>query len=106
MLFELHQVRARPGRRADLVKVFEEEVIPFQMSKGVVIVGSWVGEQEDDLYVWIRRFDSEEERVNLYKAIYQSDHWKTVLGPHLAPLSDRESIVITRLNPTPHSVLR
>jgi hypothetical protein len=38
----------------------EEEIIPFQVSKGMVIVGSFVGQEEEDLYVWVRRFDSED----------------------------------------------
>jgi hypothetical protein len=72
----------------------------------MVIIGSWVGEKEDDLYVWLRRFDSEEERVRLYEAVYQSDRWKNDIGPRVGGLIDREKIVVTRLNPTPHSVIR
>jgi len=34
----------------------EERIIPGQLAHGVVIVGSFVGQKEDDLYVWIRRF--------------------------------------------------
>jgi hypothetical protein len=84
----------------------EEEVIPFQTEKGMVIIGSWVGETEDDLYVWMRRFDSEEERLRLYEAVYQSDRWKNDIGPRVGELIDRSQIVVTRLNPTPHSVIR
>jgi hypothetical protein len=40
----------------------------------MVIVGSFVGQEEEDLYVWIRRFDSEEERKRLYDTVYESDH--------------------------------
>ena len=54
----------------------DETVIPFQISKGMVIVGRFVGEEEDDLYVWIRRFESEEERQQLYEAVYESEEWK------------------------------
>ena len=72
MLFELRQYRMRPGMREAWVKMMEEEIIPFQTSKGIVIVGSFVGEEEDDLYIWIRRFDSEAERERLYEAVYES----------------------------------
>ncbi|MEZ4831833.1 MAG: hypothetical protein R2873_07475 [Caldilineaceae bacterium] len=54
----------------------EEVIIPFQISKGMVVLGSFTGEQEDDLYVWIRRFNDEEERKALYAAVYESDFWK------------------------------
>ncbi|MGF1597563.1 MAG: NIPSNAP family protein [Acidimicrobiales bacterium] len=106
MLWELRQYRAKPGQRDNLVRWMEEEVIPFQTSKGIVIAGSFVGEDEDDLYVWIRRFDDEAHRAELYAAVYESDHWKDVLAPQAAELIDRDKIVVTRLEPTPLSVLR
>jgi len=106
MLFELRQYRMRPGKKEAWVKLMEEEVIPFQSEHGMVIIGSWVGEKEEDLYVWLRRFDNEEERVRLYAAVYQSDRWKNDIGPRVGDLIDREQIVVTRLNPTPHSVIR
>src|SRR5262249_31303634 len=90
VLFELRQYRMRPGKKDAWVKLMEEEIIPFQSEKGMVIIGSWVGEKEDDLYVWLRRFDSEEERVRLYEAVYQSDRWKNDIGPRVGELIDRE----------------
>ena len=77
MLFELRIYRTRPGQRAAWVKFYEEEVIPAQTACGIVIVGSFVDEQDEDQFVWMPRFDSEEERVRLYAAFYGSDHWKT-----------------------------
>jgi NIPSNAP len=105
MLYELRQYRSKPGRRADLARVMDEVVIPFQSSKGMVIVASFVAEEEEDLYVWIRRFADEADRVKLYEAVYQSDEWKNVLAPQVGELLDRERMLITRLNPTPRSVL-
>ncbi len=106
MLFELRQYRMRPGKKDAWVKLMEEEIIPFQTQHGMVIIGSWVGEKEEDLYVWLRRFDSEAERERLYTAVYQSDTWKNDIGPRVGDLIDRQQIVVTRLNPTPHSVIR
>ena len=106
MLFELRQYRMRPGMRDAWVRMMEEEIIPFQTSKGIVIVGSFVGEEEDDLYIWIRRFDSEAERERLYEAVYESDHWKNEIGPRVPDHIDRERTVVTRMEPTGRSVLR
>jgi hypothetical protein len=106
MFFELRQYRIKDGKRAEWVQLMEQEIIPFQVSKGMVVVGSFVGEQEPDLYVWVRRFDSEEERERLYKAVYESDHWTNVLKPRIDTLLDRPRIVVTRLEPTPKSILR
>lgn len=106
MFFELRQYRTKPGQRERWVEFMEEEIIPFQISKGMVVVGSFIGEQEDDLYVWIRRFDSEEQREALYAAVYQSDHWQNVLAPKVGEMLDREKIVVTRIVPTSRSVIR
>ena len=52
MFFELRQYRTKPGQREKWVKFMEEEIIPFQVSKGMVILGSFVGQEEDDPYVY------------------------------------------------------
>ncbi len=106
MLFELREYRTRPGKRDAWVRHMEEQIIPFQTSKGMVIVGSWVGQEEDDLFVWMRRFDNEAERQRLYTEVYESDEWKNTIGPPVADMIDREKVVVRRLTPTPHSVLR
>ena len=105
MFLELRQYRTLPGQRDNWVKYMEEIIIPFQMSKGMVIVGSFVGEQELDLYVWIRRFESESERERLYEAVYQSDEWKNNISPKIPGMLDRERTVVTRIEPTAASVL-
>ena len=106
MFFELRQYRLRPGKREEWIEYMEGEIIPFQISKGMVVIGSFVGEEEEDLYVWIRRFDSEEQREQLYAAVYEDEHWKSVIGPKVGTLIDREKIVVQRIQPTPRSVIR
>ena len=103
--FELRQYRTLPGQRENWVRFMEQEIIPFQVSKGMVICGSFVGQEEDDLYVWIRRFENEEERERLYEAVYQSDHWKNNIAPKVPTMMDRSRMVITRIEATPLSVL-
>jgi hypothetical protein len=106
MFFELREYRTKPGQRERWVKFMEEVILPFQISKGMVFIGSFVGTQEDDLYIWIRRFDSEEQREALYTAVYQSDEWKNVIAPQIPEMMDREKIVVRRIAPTPRSVIR
>jgi hypothetical protein len=105
MFLELRQYRTLPGQRDNWVKYMEEIIIPFQVSKGMVIVGSFVGEEELDLYVWIRRFESESERERLYEAVYQSDEWVNNISPKIPEMLDRDKIVVTRIEPTAASVI-
>ena len=106
MLFELRQYKTHPGQRDKWVQYMEEKIIPFQVSKGMVIVGSFVNEEDPDSYIWIRRFESEQDRERLYKEVYESDYWKNEVAPEVPSMLDRDKIVVTRLNPTPKSVVR
>ncbi len=106
MFFELRHYTATEGNRDALVKMMEEEVIPFQTKAGMVILGSFVAEENTDHYYWIRRFRSEEEREKLYAAVYQSDTWKNDIGPRIGPLIQREKIEVTRILATPRSPMQ
>ena len=102
--YELRQYKVLPGKLEGWVKIMEEEIIPFQVAQGMVITGSFQGESDPSVYVWLRRFESEEQRVALYAAVYESDFWKTKIAPRVPEYLDRSAIVVTRIVPTPKSV--
>jgi hypothetical protein len=104
--YELRQYHVLPGKMDGWVKIMEEEIIPFQVAKGMVICGSFRGETDQSVYVWLRRFESEAEREALYKAVYETDHWKTKIAPRVPEYLDRSKMVITRIEPTPKSTVR
>ena len=49
--YELRQYKVKPGKLAEWIKIMEEEIIPFQVSKGMVICGSFGGEEDETVYV-------------------------------------------------------
>ena len=104
--YELRQYKVLPGQLAGWVKIMEEEIIPFQVSKGMVITGSFQGETDPSIYIWLRRFESEEQRVALYAAVYESEHWKTKIAPRVPEYLDRSAMVVTRIVPTPKSTVQ
>lgn len=106
MLFELRQYTIEPGQRERFVQLMEEKIIPFQTLQGMVILGSFVAEEDDQTYVWIRRFRSEEEREQLYDAVYNSDYWRDEIAPSVGEMMNRETISVTRLNATPRSPIQ
>ena len=65
-----------------------------------------MGEEEDDLYIWVRRFDSEEQREKLYEAVYESDYWVNEVAPRIPEMMDRSKIVVRRIEATPRSVIQ
>ncbi len=106
MFFELREYRTLPGKRQDWVHYMEQVIIPFQVGKGMVILGSFVGQEEDDLYIWIRRFEDEAERERLYEAVYESDTWKNDIGPKIPDMMDRSKIVVRRIEASSRSAIQ
>jgi hypothetical protein len=105
MFFELRQYRIKKGKMKQWVKYTEEVLLPFQISQGMVVVGNFVGKEEKDLYVWIRRFESEQERKRLYKKVYESETWLKQIKPEVDKMLIRPKIVVTRLEATPKSII-
>ena len=104
--FELRQYAIKRGKRAEWLKIFDEEIAPFQISKGMVVCGSFHGETDDSVFVWIRRFNTEKERVRLYKAVYEDPHWVNEISPRVGKLIDRKKIKVQRIVPNKKSVVQ
>ena len=104
--YELRQYKVLPGKMDEWVKIMEEEIIPFQVSKGMVICGSFRGETDPSAYVWLRRFESEAEREALYKKVYETRLLEDPDRAARPDCLDREEMVITRIVPTPKSTVQ
>ena len=102
VFYELRRYKVFEGKMDEWVEFMESEIIPFQIGKGMVITGSFRGE-DDITYIWMRRFDSEDERKRLYAEVYDSEEWKNHFSPRVGQLIDREAIEVTRIIPTPRS---
>lgn len=101
--FELRQYKVQPGRMDDWVSFMEEVIIPFQTAQGMVITGSYRDEEDDNAYVWMRRFDSDEACKALYEKVYKSDTWRNEIAPKVKEMMD-SVVSVTRMLPTAKSV--
>jgi len=104
--YELRQYEIRPGKMEAWLELMENEIIPLQVSKGMVIAGSFRGETDQSVYIWMRRFESEAERERLYAEVYESDLWTTSIAPRVAELINRETVDVKRLVSTRMSILK
>ena len=98
--YELRQYKILPGKMDQWVRMMEDEIIPFQVSQGMVITGSFRHEEDETIYIWMRRFESEEHRKSLYASVYESDFWKNDVAPRIPALMDRSAIDVKRIVPT------
>lgn len=105
MVVELREYKTLPGQRQSWVDYMEEVIIPFQRAKGMTIVGSFVGSEDENTYVWIRTFADESERTRLYAAVYQTPEWEDEISLRVAEMLDRDRIKVTLLDPTPASAI-
>ena len=121
--FELRVYQISPGKMDEWVSYMEKTIMPFQVEKGMVIHGSFVmdssdqfalengervmnSEENGNTYVWIRRFESQEEKVKLYKDVYESKEWLENIAPTVGKLVNRNSILVQNLSSTPLSVMK
>ncbi|MEV6640639.1 NIPSNAP family protein [Amycolatopsis sp. NPDC051371] len=106
MFYEIRRYQVRPGHRDEWVRYMEDAVIPFQTGQGMSVTASFVDEEDPDGYVWIRRFEDEQERETLYANVYQSDRWRNEFDPEVKRLLLVDRIKVTRVVPTPNSGLK
>ncbi|EAW33113.1 hypothetical protein GP2143_17696 [marine gamma proteobacterium HTCC2143] len=102
--YELRQYKILPGQMDRWVTYMEKTIIPFQVSKGMVITGSFRHESDNSVYIWTRRFENEAQCKELYAEVYESDTWKNDIAPSILEMMDRSAIQVTRIVPTEKSV--
>ncbi len=70
------------------------------------ILGSFIDEEDENGFVWLRRFDDEAHRLELYAAVYEDDEWKNDISPEIPSMMDRPQIKVTRLIPVASSAIQ
>jgi hypothetical protein len=106
MLYEIRRYQVKPGRRDEWVRYMEETIMPYLIERGMSVMASFLDEEDESGYIWIRRFEDEQERVELYAAVYESDRWQREISPVVSDLVLLDEITVTRAVPTRRSVLR
>lgn len=106
MIFELRTYRIKPGCRNAWVDLMDRVIIPFQQQMGMTVIGSFINLEDEDEYIWIRRFDDEARRKQLYDAVYGSPRWKNEIRPAMADMLIREKVAVKRLQATLGSALQ
>lgn len=93
------------GKRDEFVKLFDEVLLPAQREFGLDVIGQFISLDDDQTFVWLRRFASREERQRMWEEFYGSELWRQQLGPRANPLMKDSSNVIA-VEPTPGSAIQ
>ena len=104
--FELRIYKIFPGKMKEWLDLMEGTIIPFQISKGMVIHGSFVDHDDDETYICIRRYSSINSKEQLYKDVYESEEWLNGMADKVGQLIDRSRTVVRNLKSTELSVMK
>jgi hypothetical protein len=84
----------------------EEKIMPFPVECGMVMAESWIDREKPDRYIWLRRFESKEERKEAIRAVYEDRKWGSDVNPQIDEMLDRSRFVTRQLAAPPESVMR
>ncbi|MFD6112543.1 NIPSNAP family protein [Streptomyces yangpuensis] len=95
-VIELRQYTLRPGRRDDLIELFDRELVETQEETGMAVLGQFRDLDDPDRFVWLRGFPDMAARRDALTAFYGGPVWKRH-GPQAnATMSDSDDVLLLR----------
>jgi NIPSNAP len=95
MIVEVRTYHLKPGTRARFLEIFRSRSMPLHAEIGMPIVGPFVDLESSDRFVFLRLFQSLEEREPRKSAFYEGRAWKTELEQVLMPMIERYDVMLT-----------
>ena len=101
-VIELRQYTMHPGRRDELIELFEREFIETQAAVGMHVLGIFCDADRDDRFVWLRGFTHMAARRLGLQAFYGGPVWQAHRSAANATMVDSSDVLLLRpLNPLP-----
>lgn len=95
-VFELRQYAMKPGRRDELITLFEREFVETQEAAGIRLIGLFRDLDRPDRFVWMRGYPEQAARKPALNAFYNSDHWFAHRGPTNATMTSSDDVLLLR----------
>lgn len=93
-IVELRQYTLHPGRRDELVELFEREFVESQDDLGARVVGTFRDADAPDRFVWVREFDDMAGRLAALTAFYGGPIWKANSAAANATMVDSDDVLL------------
>jgi hypothetical protein len=93
---ELRQYTLKPGRRDDLIELFERRLIEPQDAVGAHVLGYFRDLDEPDRFVWLRGFADMASRKRALEAFYGGEVWKAHAGAANDTMIDSDDVLLLR----------
>jgi quinol monooxygenase YgiN len=93
-ILELRQYSLRPGRRDELIELFEREFVESQEELGARIVGTFRDLGDPDRFVWIREFADMAARRAALAGFYGGPVWRAHRSAANATMIDSDDVLM------------
>jgi hypothetical protein len=95
-IVELRQYTLRPGRRDDLIGLFETDLIAPQEAAGMALVGQFRDVDDPDRFVWLRGFPDMRARAEALGRFYQGPAWRQHRDEANVTMIDSDNVLLLR----------
>lgn len=103
---ELRQYTLRPGRRDELIEVFEARLLDPQIEDGMTIGGLFRDLEDPARFVWQRGFPDMDSRRRSLSAFYGGDTWQAHGPAANATMLDSDDVLLLRATEPAHPLAR
>jgi quinol monooxygenase YgiN len=95
-VLELRQYTLHPGRRDELLALFEREFVETQEAAGIQVLGTFRDLDAPDRFVWLRGFADMAARAGALAAFYGGPAWQRHRDAANATLVDSDDVLLLR----------
>ncbi|HZZ00563.1 MAG TPA: NIPSNAP family protein [Candidatus Baltobacteraceae bacterium] len=93
---ELRQYTLQPGRRDELIDLFEREFVESQEALGMELLGTFRDARRGDRFVWLRAFPDMESRKQSLTEFYEGPVWQEHRNAANATMIDSDNVLLLR----------
>jgi quinol monooxygenase YgiN len=95
-VLELRQYTLHPGRRDELIALFEREFVETQEAAGMRVFGTFRDLDDPDRFVWLRGFADMAARADALGAFYGGPAWQRHRDAANATMMDSDNVLLLR----------
>ncbi|HVK23239.1 MAG TPA: NIPSNAP family protein [Actinokineospora sp.] len=95
-VLELRQYTLHPGRRDELISLFEREFVDGQLAHGITLPGLFRDLDDPDRFVWLRGFTDMAARRDALTAFYFGPVWQAHRDEANATMIDSDDVLLLR----------
>jgi len=93
-IVELRQYTTRPGRRDDLIDLFDREFVKPQEAGGIRVIGQFRDLDDPNRFVWMRGFEDMPARATSLTAFYGGAPWLARRDAANATILDSDNVLL------------